>query len=136
MKTFKLKALKIIENQADVLNETDIGLIDGLIINKEDEKQTWVVEGYIDKSYWPYFTDLQQRRKQILIQAKITSETNEPAVLITSIIDLNELGREMNVVFMGNIVDHRKHQVEKQLKELIDQGFHGEELLEKFKSSL
>lgn len=136
MKTFQLKSLKIIENKEEDLNETDIELFDGLIINREDEEESWILEAYIDIGYLPYFTDLQSRRKQLLVQAKITSEHNEPAMLITSIIGMNELGKEMNVLFKGHIVDYRKHQIEKRLKELIDEGYHGEKLLEKFKSSL
>jgi len=44
MKTFKLVSLQFIEDQ----DAKDIDFIDGLIINKEDEKRTWLIELFTD----------------------------------------------------------------------------------------
>lgn len=135
MKTFYLKSLRILEDDADALMAKDIELFDGLIINREDGEHGWVVEAYVDKDYEAYFTELKQR-SEVMIQVKITSEENDPATLIASIIGMNQLGKEINVLFQGKIVDERKEQIEKKLKALIEKGYQGEELLEKLKESI
>ncbi|WLV25618.1 YwpF family protein [Aciduricibacillus chroicocephali] len=135
MKTFYLKSLAILEEASNELNRVDIELIDGLIINREDENHGWIVEAYIDKDYNSYFINLKEQGK-VMIEVKITSEHNEPATMIAEIIGMNELGKEINVLFRGKIVDERKERIEKKLKELIDQGYQGDQLLEKLKSSI
>lgn len=134
MKTFKLKALKIIENQDQDIIEKVIPLHDGLIINREDEEDQWVVEAYSDNQYWDYFTRLKKIDTEIMIQVKITKETNDPAIFLTSIIGMNEIGARMNVLFKGIIINHQKNEIENMLKSLIEQGYQGEQLLTKFKS--
>jgi len=130
MKTFMFKALDIIENGS----RKKVELIDGLIINREDEENQWIIEAYIDQKYLSYFKKLQDKNEEIMIEVKITKETNDPATFITSMIGLNEIGTQMNVLFRGTIaVDQHSSRIEQVLKSLIDQGYQGEELLEKFK---
>jgi|SRR5699024_7516178 len=135
MKTFKLKALEVIEStdsDKDILQH-QIPLLEGLIINREDEKNQWVIEAYVEKEYIDFFTRLKDTRDEIMIQVKITKQSNAPATFITSIIGMNEVGDNMNVLFKGTIVDKQREIVEGMLKKLIDQGYHGEDLLDKFK---
>ncbi|RYG74001.1 hypothetical protein EU245_03800 [Lentibacillus lipolyticus] len=136
MKTFKLSSLKVIDNvQSDMLQQ-DIPLLDGLIINREDDQNRWVVEAYLEQSYDDFFQDLRRSNEEVLLQVKITKETNEPAIFITSIIGINEIGGQINVIFMGTIVDQHKEIVEKKLKALIDEGYQGQLLLQKFKEEV
>src|SRR5690625_1729428 len=128
MKTFMFKALDIIENGS----RKKVELIDGLIINREDEENQWIIEAYIDQKYLSYFKKLQDKNEEIMIEVKITKETNDPATFITSMIGLNEIGTQMDVLFRGTIaVDQHSSRIEQVLKSLIDQGYQGEELLEK-----
>ena len=128
-----LKALDIIENDS----RKKIELIDGLIINREDEENQWIIEAYIDQKYLSYFKELQDKNEGIIVEVKITKETNDPATFITSMIGLNEIGAQMNVLFKGTIaVDEYNSGVEKALKSLIDEGYQGEELLKRFKNFL
>lgn len=136
MKTFKLKDLRIIENQDDEFIHHSIPLIDGLIINREDEQNRWVIEAYTKKDYMDFFHRLQEQNDQIMVHVTITKESNPPATFITTIIGINEIANNMNVLLLGHIVDQRKEIIEKKLRELIDKGYHGEELLEKVKESL
>ncbi|SFD46723.1 YwpF-like protein [Lentibacillus persicus] len=136
MKTFKLSSLKIIDNEDADMLEQPIPLLDGLIINREDNNSRWVVEAYLDKSQYDFFHNLRKNSAEVLIQAKITKESNRPATFITAIVDMNLIGEQINVIFMGTIVDHRKEIVEKKLKTLIEQGYQGEELLDKFKEQI
>lgn len=133
MKTFKLKSLEIVEQQDEEIIQVKIPLIDGLIINQEDEKNRWVVEAYMEHSYLDFFQKVEEEKDEVLIQVKITKESNEYATFITSLIGINEIGAHMNVLLIGTIVDRQKYKVEEMLTNLIDQGFQGNDLLEKFK---
>lgn len=138
MKTFKLHSLEILESKEsniDIVQHT-IPLKDGLIINREDQQDLWVVEAYVQHDFLDFFKRLQCDRDEILIQVKITKESNRPAIFITSIISINEIGAHINVLFKGMIVNRQKSIVEDMLKSLIDQGYHGEELLDQFKALL
>ncbi|WP_082234362.1 YwpF-like family protein [Halobacillus massiliensis] len=133
MKTFKLVSLDIVEEKNDDITQRRIKLNDGLIINREDEKSRWVVEAYVDSSYREYFEPIMTNSDELLIQVKITKSSNQPATFLARIIDLNIIGDEMNVIFMGTMVDRRREQIEKILKALLDEGYQGEDLLEEFK---
>jgi len=133
MKTFKLKSLHILEGRENEIKEHAIELVDGLIINREDEKGQWLVEAFIEQDYEEFFRRLEKSNEEIMIKVKITKETNEPATFITTIIGINEIGDHMNVLFIGTMVDKRKHIIEDLLRDLITDGYQGEELLERFK---
>lgn len=133
MKTFKLKSLELIENKDMNIIEKKIPLFDGLIINREDEANQWLIEAYTNYSYYNFFHRLSEMKDEVLVQVKITKESNEPATFITSIIGINEIGDRMNVLFLGTMVDQRKNDIEEMLKNLIAKGYQGEQLLKKFK---
>lgn len=133
MKTFKLNSLEIIENKEENIIENKIPLIDGLIINREDDDNQWVIEAYTTYDYIDYFKQLKEENYEIMIKVIITKESNDPAIFITSIIGINEIGENMNVLFKGTIIDHRNSEIEQMLKTLIDKNYQGEELFLKFK---
>lgn len=135
MKTFVLKDMEVMENtdgETDILKH-QIPLLEGLIINREDKENRWVIEAYIEKKYYDFFMNLRETREDVMLQVKITKESNRPAFFLTSIIGINEIGANMNVLFLGTIVDKRQEIIEDMLKHLIDEGYHGKCLLEKFK---
>lgn len=135
MKTFKLKSL-IIVNHVDKQVETkDIPLIDGLIINQEDGEDQWLIEAYVDGSHEEYFKEL-QRKEDIMIQVKITKESNDPATFITSMTGLNIIGENMNVLFLGKMVDLRRGEAQNILEELVHEGYEGEALIELFQRKM
>lgn len=132
MKTFKLKGLQIMPDEEDVVEPKEIVLHDGLVINREDDLG-WLIEAYIDRTYWNYFTQLEPL-DELMIQIKITREENDPAFFVTKIVGINEIGNDkMNVLFQGKIVDHSKRRIEKMLEMIIEEGYQGRSLLEKFK---
>src|SRR5699024_3340801 len=112
MKTIKLKSLHILEGRENKIKEHAIELVDGLIINREDEKGQWLVKAFIEQDYEEFFRRLEKSNEEIKIKVKITKETNEPATFITTIIGINEIGDHMNVLFIGTMVDKRKHIIE------------------------
>src|SRR5690625_2449344 len=136
MKTFKLKRLEVIEDKNEDIVLNNIPLIDGLTINKENDENTWVIEAYTDQEYLDFFRTLKEENDEVLIQVKITKESNDPATFLTSIIGINEIGPQMNVLFDGTIVDERKSKIQEMLTALVEEGYQGESLLEKFKELL
>lgn len=133
MKTFKLISLDIVEEKNDDITQRRIKLQDGLIINREDDHGRWVIEAYVDESYRDFFETMCENEEQLLIQVKITKENNRPATFMVKPIDVNMIADRMNVIFMGTIVDRQQEQVENVLKQLMDEGYQGEDLLEEFK---
>lgn len=133
MKTFKLASLQILDNHNSSIIQESFPLLDGLIINREDESSQWVVEAYLQHKYYDFFTKLNNNQDKVLIQVKITTEANDPATFITTIKGVNKIGEHMNVLFIGTIIDLHKEIIEKKLKTLIEKGYSGDELLEKFK---
>src|SRR5690625_8036344 len=99
MKTFKLKRLEIIEDKNEDIVLNNIPLIDGLTINKENDGNTWVIEAYTERKYLEFFRTLRKENDEVLIQVKITKESNDPATFLTSIIGINEIGSQMNILF-------------------------------------
>jgi hypothetical protein len=136
MKTFLLKALQIVESQNEEILKTDIDLLDGLIINREDDNNTWLIEALLDKKYLAFFMEMKEKQEQVMIEVKISKLTNAPATFITSIDSINKIGKHINVMFMGKIIDKRNSKIEEMLSELIEKGYEGEELLIRFKKLL
>jgi len=135
MKTFKLKGLQIVADEKKEIAPQKIPLIDGLVINREDDIG-WLIEAFIDSSYKTYFNELEDT-EELMIQVKITREDNDPAFFITKVIGINDISDErMNVIFQGNLVDHRKSRIEELLEEILEQGYQGASLLKKFKESI
>jgi len=132
MKTFKLKSLKIVEKKNRDFFQKKIPLIDGLVINREDEQSRWLVEAYVTNEYLDYFKTL-EKREGIMINVKISKETNDPATFITSIINITEIDQRLSILFMGTIIDRRQTNIEAMLKQLIEEGYEGKDLLERFK---
>jgi hypothetical protein len=133
MKTFKLKSLEVFDQKEEEIMQHHIPLLDGLIINSEDDMDQWTIEAFLDKSYLSFFENMRHENDEIMLQVKITKESNEPATFITSIIGINEIGENMNILFVGTIVDKRINKIEEMLTTLIEQGYQGNDLLEKFK---
>lgn len=130
MKTFKLRKLVILDYDKE-LEGIEVELVDGLIINREDDHDTWLIEGFINRSYWEYFENKQH--EELMVQATITKDTNEPASFITKMTEMHEIGNQMNVMLMGKIIDKQKKDVENLLTTLIEEGYEGENLIQKFK---
>jgi YwpF-like protein len=136
MKTFKLKSLQVIESENEEISKKEITLVDGLIINREDDKSNWLIEAFLEVDYLDYFNELRQRQEQVLVEVRISKDTNDPATFITTIDSLNNINDYISVILTGTIVDKRKSKIEEMLGELIEQGYQGEELLERFKKQL
>ncbi|WP_102027536.1 YwpF family protein [Salirhabdus sp. Marseille-P4669] len=133
MKTFKLVSLSVLEKVEDVLTTKDIELIDGLIINREDEQNQWLIEAYTHNRYKDFFDTLKKEKREKVLQVKITKPTNTPATFMVKVKNVNKIGGNINVLFLGTIINRKREKVEEMLQELIEEGYQGAELLEQFK---
>lgn len=136
MKTFKLISLKLLIFKEQTLIEQEIYFKDGLIINREDYDNSWLAEIYLSNDHFEYFEDLKKREKELMIQVKITKDTNEPATLISKVIGINHFEDEMNVLFMGSMLTGRYIDIQQTIEDAIKSGLSGEVLLERFKSMI
>ena len=124
------------KNEADSekVKKRSFSLVDGLVINREDE-HGWLIEAFLPQEDMAYFESIADE-EDLMIQIKITREDNDPAFFITKIVEITEIGQKMNVIFQGNIVDHSKSRIEELLQQIIEEGYQGESLLQKFKESI
>src|SRR5699024_10802012 len=112
MKTFKLMGLEVMGNEQDGVEQKAVTLIDGLVINREDNNG-WLLEAYVDEQYLSYY---------------------EKLVDITEILSIKEISEQkINVLFGGRVIDHSKSRVEDMLRMIMEEGYQGESLLKKFK---
>lgn len=132
MKTFKIVSLEIVEKD----NIKDIPLEDGLIINKEDGKMTWLIEAYIDKKFYDYFRIAQQQEDGLDVQVVITNEANDPAPFRTHIRCIKSFDKHISVLLEGHLNIKRNEYAELLLKEIIDEGFTGEDIMVEFKNRM
>lgn len=132
MKTFKLVSLQFIEDQ----DAKDIDFIDGLIINKEDEKRTWLIELFTDLSYYDYFRDVQQRDKDLEIQVIISRPENSPAYFVGHIHCIKKMESNVSVLLQGRLTNRQNEFAERLLTDLVQMGLSGEQLVREFSVNL
>ncbi|WP_066057961.1 YwpF-like family protein [Robertmurraya korlensis] len=131
MKTFKLISLQIIDD-SDAL---DITLYDGLIINKEDERNRWLIEAYVDSNYHDFFTRLLESEKETPAQVVISKKENDPATFTTRVLSVKKIDGRLSVLFEG-FLKRSKNYAELLLSDLIEKGLSGEELLNEFREKM
>ncbi|UQD53551.1 hypothetical protein C0971_17160 [Bacillus methanolicus] len=128
MKTFKLISLQIVEG-ADL---KDIELQDGLIINKEDDLSSWLIEAYISKSYLDYF----KAGDEMIVQVVISKKENGPATFQTKVHSVKEFDKNMSVLLVGTLKSTRNAYAELVLDDLLKKGMSGDNLLSEFKEKM
>ncbi|MGG7619516.1 YwpF-like family protein [Bacillus coreaensis] len=131
MKTFKLISLQIIDDSEAL----DITLHDGLIINKEDERNRWLIEAYVGANYHDFFTKLLQSEKETPAQVVISKKENDPASFTTRVLSVKKIDGRLSVLFEG-FLKRSKNYAELLLSDLIDKGLSGEELLREFREKM
>lgn len=132
MKTFKLFSLEVVDNDTTV----EVPLVDGLILNKEDEHSTWLLEAYTDLSLYDYFHKIFEEGREIIVEAVITQRNNAPAYFQTKISSLLKLENNISVLLEGRLRRNKSDYSELLLASLIEKGFNGESLLNEFKEKM
>lgn len=134
MKSFKLISVQLISEDKQLVN---VELTDGLIINKEDDNNTWIVESFLTEARYNQIKDaLPEINGEIMIQAVITKKENDPALMKTILRTIKPINGHVSLLFEGHLQKSRSKYAELLLKDLIEQGIVGEELIEHFKEKL
>ena len=74
----------------------EVPLEDGLIINKENERASWLLEAYTDLTLYDYFKKIHEESREVIVQAVITKRDNDPAFFQTKISSLNKFENHMS----------------------------------------
>ena len=134
MKSFKLISLQIITEKRELV---DIELVDGLIINKENDSNTWIVEALVEANHYDELKDsLPNDDEEVRIQAVITKQENDPAVFKTILKTRKLVDGHVSLLFVGHLQNTRSKYAELLLEDLIKKGFTGDQLLKEFKEKI
>ena len=132
MKTFKLVSLEIVEDDMIV----EVPLSNGLIINKEDEHSTWLLEAYSEQFLYDYFKKISDQKREIIVQAVITKRENEPAFFQTKITSLKKFEHHISILLEGRLRRAKADYSELLLESLLQKGLSGDDLLREFKEKM
>ncbi|MEW9500816.1 YwpF family protein [Jeotgalibacillus marinus] len=133
MKTFKLIKLQIVESD----NTRNFSLLDGLIINKEDDKHTWILEAFLRDDDLDYFQRIQQKREDIEVLAVITNERNDPASLFAQVHEVRQIGDKVSVLFKGQLKNQRNEYAGQLLDHLVSHtDLTGNALIDTFREQM
>jgi hypothetical protein len=133
MKTFKLISLQIVEDATLV----DVVLVDGLIINREDDQNSWLLEAYTaDHSQFAFFQKAYASKQDLFVKVVITKKENDPATFVTKVCSVKQLGNHTSVLFEGKLKRQRNNYAETLLDHLLQKGLDGNALMVEFKEKM
>lgn len=130
MKSFSIVSLHLNENE----EYRELDFSEGIIINKEAEENSWLIEISLQKSREERLKKYLNKAVDILV--KITRPTNAPAHFLGELVDINEIEDTISVIFKGEIQATNANYPVELLEELLEKGFTGDELMEKFKQNM
>lgn len=133
VKSFRLVSLQVVTSEEELVN---IELIEGLIINKEDEQNRWLIEGFLHEKHYDLLLGVTKDRKRVPIQAVITKKENSPASFDTEVLTIKKVENFYSVLFEGSIIHSHNNYGELLLEHLVDEGFNGEALVDEFKKQM
>lgn len=116
----------------------DIDIKEGLIINKEDGANSWILEAVIHQNHNQVLSSFLSKHKgQINIQAVISLPENEPAIFQASLEKKKRIDEQhLSLLFVCRLKNNRSKYAELLLEQLINQGLSGNDLLQQFKDRL
>ncbi|MCY8521160.1 YwpF-like family protein [Bacillus atrophaeus] len=136
MKTFKLVDLNVERLDKEGQPFEQFPLIDGLIINKEDGENHWMIEALVSKEHKSFFQKLQENQTEVKVFVTITKKSNRPAQLSASIKNIVELEESISVLIYGQMVTRKQQGSDTILENLVKEGYTGSKLLEAFKQKM
>lgn len=132
MKTFKLISLQIVEDAKLV----DVVLEDGLIINREDDQNSWLLEAYTDHSHLPFFQKAYDSKQDLFVKVVISKKENDPATFMTKVSSVKQLGSHLSILFEGKLKRSKNNYAEQLLDHLLHKGLDGNALMVEFKEKM
>ncbi|WP_409296027.1 YwpF family protein [Peribacillus sp. SCS-26] len=132
MKTFRLMSLQLVTADQELI---PLPLEDGLIINKEDEKNRWLIEAFISDGTFRSI-EASLGGKVIHVLAVISKKENDPVLFETSLCSAGEVDGGRIVLFEGVIKKGRSRFAELLLEDLVSKGLTGDQLVQEFKEKI
>lgn len=132
MKSFRLISMQI----ADEDNLTDIEFTEGLIINKEDDSGTWLIEVFVEDRFIPYFENACADQSDIIVQVVITKKDNDPAAFKSKVCSVSRVNGYASILLKGHLTKIQNDYPAMLLEYLLNQGLTGDELLSEFKEKI
>lgn len=136
MKTFKLVDLNVERVDKEEKSIEQFPLIDGLIINKEDGENHWLIEALVSKEHLSFFEQLQTSQTEAKVFVTITKKSNRPAQLTASVKNIVKLEESIQVLIYGQMVTRKQQGTETILESLVKEGYTGTKLIEAFKQNI
>ncbi len=133
MKSFRLCSLTVFTEANNQTTKHDIPLFDGLIINKENPNDYWLIEGLIDEDFSELFNTLKEKNETMLVEATITHKNNPPASFVAKVRVIRLIKDHLQLLLEAKRLTRKDTFSEMILKDLIDRGISGENLLKEFK---
>jgi len=118
------------ENES--FKEQRVTFIDGLVIDREDDKDYWLIEVYMVKDYLELFQTL-TNYDEILVKVKISKESNDPAYFITKVIKITPIIDDFTALLRGKLIKSQTKDVTTSLNELITVGYDRRTIFSKLK---
>lgn len=136
MKTFKLVDLNVERVDKEEKTIEQFPLIDGLIINKEDGENHWLIEALVAKEHLSFFEQLQNSQSEAKVFVTITKKSNRPAQLTAAVKHIVKLEESIQVLIYGQMVTRKQQGTETILESLVKEGYTGTKLIEAFKQKI
>lgn len=139
MKTFKLVNLMMGQEgvSKDEVSPKEIPLEDGLVLNREDGENSWLIEALVPKKFHSYFQKLLEAETKEKVYVTISKKTNTPAQILARVKTIVPLDDHISVLLDGRLLTSRPiHDPEELLQSLMDQGLTGEALMKEFKLNI
>ena len=130
MKSFKIVDIKMQhENNYIILD-----LLDGIIINKEADKDSWIVEVAISGDFKDILEEFVGTEVTLLI--RITRTSNQPALFEGKFLEMNSINSGISLLFIGDIIQQDPNYAENLLEKLMEENYEGDALLNEFKARM
>ncbi|MEK4027742.1 MULTISPECIES: YwpF family protein [Bacillaceae] len=132
MKTFKIAGFYLAgQNEAQ-----EIELLDGLIINREDDKRSWLIELFVHPKYEEVFHQCKKQEDELKVEVLITHPNNDPALFFAQVRGLNHLEGGLSILLEGRLRQMRNEYAKQVLSDLVHKGLSGEDLIDSFNTCL
>ncbi|RFU67097.1 hypothetical protein D0469_15865 [Peribacillus saganii] len=133
MKTFKLVSLQLFNDKQEAV---DVELTDGLIINKEDDDNTWLVEALLQEKDYKILENAISDKQDVELRVVITKKENDPAAFQTALHSVKNVEDLYSVLFEGHLKRTKQDYAELLLQDLIHKGKSGSDLVTEFKEKI
>ncbi|WP_050183342.1 YwpF family protein [Domibacillus robiginosus] len=127
MKTFKV-ATFLFEKKGELIS---VPVQDGLIVNREDEQRSWLIELFLEEEGVQTVRAFEQE-EPLTAHVAISHRGNDPAMFTVSIRSFQLLEKGTSVLFDAQLRQMRNEYAKQVLHSLVEEGLSGEELLKAF----